>query len=200
MRKIAICLGTLLAASCSYYVPVNDVTLAAGQSTTIIVETHHYFAGTWIVSPAPPLISSDPSIVTVVQSPNSTSVTLQALQTGTAYLSPIDANYHIVTVHVFAYACAPVSVRPVVTNVPAVVGVPVELKVVTEGIQPIGTSWYEDTPTGWSFVPSPYSNSHVFTPKTSGTFRFEVVYRDRCAEASAIITVVASTRVRAVRH
>lgn len=198
MRNIAICLAMLLAASCSYYVPVNDVTLGAGQSTTIIVETHHYFAGTWIVSPAPPLVSSDSSIVAVVQSPNSTSVTIQALQTGTAYLSSAETNAKLVTVHVFA--CAPVNVRPVAANVAAVVGVPVELKVVTEGIQPIGTSWYEDTPTGWSFVPPPYSNSHVFTPKMSGTFRFEAVYSDRCGEASAVLTVVASTRVHAVRH
>ncbi len=132
------------------------------------------------------------------QAVNSTNVTLQAFLPGTAYISVLGQSKPLITVHVFA--CTPVSVRPAAANVDARVGVPIELKVFPEGDQPVVTSWYEETTRGWADVPLGSGDSYQFTPRASGTYRFQARYQDRCGDADTIITVDASTRGHAARH
>ena len=102
------------------------------------------------------------------------------------------------TVHIAA--CEPVSVRPEVTQVQALVGSPVQLRVITDGPYPIDTTWFEERGGNWLPIPFATGNVYPFTTKVSGTFRFLIRYADRCDNVNTIITVVASTRVRASRH
>jgi hypothetical protein len=181
------------------FAPVNEVTMGSGQSTTVVVETIHYFITTPEEFPPPPLISSNPAVFTLMQSPDSTNVILQAHRAGTAYLTPADRP-DIVLVTVQVFECAPVSIQPLATDMAALVGAPVLLQVVTAGIEPLGTDWYQETVSGWSPSALGHGPYFGFTPHVSGTFRFQAHYRDLCGDASTIITVVASTRTHAVRR
>jgi hypothetical protein len=178
--------------------PQSDITLGAGRSTTIVVASQQGSGLGLKSSPPPPLVSSDPSIVMVSQSSNSTNVTLQAFLSGTAYISVSGQTKPLITVHVFD--CVPVGVEPIAATVGATVGTPVELQVITEGAEPILTSWYEEAGQGWLDAPLGSGNSYQFTPRVSGTYRFQARYQDRCGDADTIITVEASSRGRAARH
>ena len=193
-------LATLLIASCGIVPSVTEVTMLAGETTTITITELRWFSGSMIPIGGVSVVSTDPGILRIEQDPSlsSASVTLHALQPGTAYIQATNLSQRLVTVHIAA--CEPVSVRPQVTQVQALVGSPVQLRVITDGPYPIDIIWYEERRGSWSQIPFATGNVYPFTPKTSGTFRFEAVYSDRCGEASAIITVVASTRVHAVRH
>jgi hypothetical protein len=127
-------------------------------------------------------------------------VTLQAHQPGEAEIWSPSATYPLVKVHVLA--CVPVAVRPLTgTEIGTKVGSTVHLQVKTEGILDLGTSWFEENGGGWSIIPFATNvKSYDFTPRASGTYRFQVNYRDRCGSASAMFTVVASTRIHAVRN
>jgi hypothetical protein len=202
MRRWLLLLGVLLIESCTFppvvRTPQSDITLGAGRSTTVVVASDGYSYGMHYSLPPPLLVSSDPSIVTVTQNGKTTNVTLQAFLPGTAYISVSGQTTPLITVHVFA--CTPVSLRPAAANVGARVGVPVVLTVFPEGEQAVMTSWYEEGPRGWADVSLGSGNSYQFTPRGSGTYRFQARYEDRCGDADTIITVDASTRGRAARH
>src|SRR5258708_36317006 len=179
---------------------VTEVTMLAGETTTITIKELRWLSGSMIPFGGVSVVSTDPGILRIEQDPSlsSASVTLHALQPGTAYIQVTNLSQRLVTVHIAA--CEPVSVRPQVTQVQALVGSPVQLRVITDGPYPIDIIWYEERRGSWSQIPFATGNVYPFTPKTSGTFRFEAVYSDRCGEASAIITALAATRRPAGGH
>lgn len=193
-------LAALLLASCTHYVPsVTEVTMLAGETTTITITQYHYDPSFGSSTSGVHVESSDPSILLVEQDPrlSSPNVTLHALQPGTAYVLLPDAS-KIVTVHIGR--CAPVGILPRVAIVQTLVGSPVELRIITVGSYPNATTWYEDVGGSWLQIPFATDNVYGFTPRVSGTFHFQARYSDRCGEVSTVITVVASTRGRAVRR
>jgi hypothetical protein len=195
--RIIGCLAALFALSCTYVASDTNVTMGTGQTTTVIVEAHHYFSGTWPVVPTPPLASSDPSVVVVRQSPGSSSITLQALSAGYASVRTADGLF---TLPVTVFQCTPVTIRPLNADVAAIVGSPVVLSVIPGGDHPLATDWYQDSPGGWYYLQPTDGNFLRFTPHESGTLHFQARYTDRCGDASTSFTVVASTRAHAVRR
>lgn len=196
-KRAALLLALLLVAACSIYVSSNDITMVPGETTTVTIEEHRYFSGTFINYGPPSIItSSNPSVAAVTRG---TPVVIQALQPGEAEILTPNATYPLVKVHVLA--CIPIAIRPLTApEVVTKVGTPVHLQVKTEGLLDLGTTWFEEKAGGWSMIPfSSNSKSYDFTPKASGTYRFRVSYHDRCGGADAIFTVIASTRVHAVR-
>ena len=190
-------LAVLLTAACATYEPsVRQVTMLAGDTTTMTVTEYHNDPefGNWVTGTT--VISSDPSILQVVQELPSTTVTLIALGPGEAFLM-VNGGQVLVTVDIGA--CNPVSLRVQVTPVEAQVGYPVELRVITNDPQVV-PAWYEERNGAWSPYPTATGDVYVFNPKASGTFRFLVAYGDTCNDVSTTITVIASTRARAVRH
>lgn len=195
-KRAALVLTLLLLAACSIYVSSPDITMVPGETTTVTIEEHRYFSGTVTNLGTPLVSSSNPAVVAVTQG---TPVVLQALQPGEAQVvSPI-ANYGLVKVHVLA--CLPVAIHPLTAStIGTKVGSSVHLQVQTEGTLDLGTNWLEEKNGGWSLIPfASNSKSYDFTPRTSGTYRFEVNYHDRCGSATTVFTVVASTRTHAVR-
>jgi hypothetical protein len=183
--------AALLLASCSYSPSVTEVTLPVGSSTTITITEYHWFSGSLIAVGGVSVFSSAASIFTLDQDPTlrSTSVTIHGLRPGTGSIKATSSGASLVTVNV-TDACTPVSVEAAIPQVQALLGIPVALEVIPHGFHPIGTTWYQETGSGWSAIPSATGNIYGFLPQASGTFRFMARYSDTCGEASAIITVV----------
>src|SRR5258708_15849412 len=179
---------------------VTEVTMLAGETTTITIKELRWLSGSMIPFGGVSVVWTDRGILRIEQDPSlsSASVTLHALQPGTAYIQATTLSQRLVTVHIAA--CEPVSVRPQVTQAQALVGSTVQLRVITDGPYPIDTIWCEERRGSWSQIPFAAGNVYPFAPNVSGTFRFLVRYSDRCGDASTIIIVVASTRVHSVRH
>ena len=189
-------LAVILAASCTIEPSVNQVTMATGGTATITITQLRWFSGSFVPTGGVSVYSSDPRILILEQDPTlvSTSVFLRALRPGTAYIRTASTSQTLVTVQVND-VCTPVSVQAETSQIPALIGSLVELRVIPNGPYPIKTTWYEEKASGWSEIPSATGNLYDFVPQTSGTFRFMARYSDRCGEASTIITVVvASTR------
>lgn len=177
--------------------------MQAGETTTITITNFEYSYGQLLPMGGVSVVSTDPSVLQIEQDPTLESpvVTLHALKSGTAYVQPIDSSIaaplRLVTVRIGS--CLPVSARPQVTQVEALAGSPVDLRVFMDDPSTVAT-WYEEKFGGWSPIPFATGDVYVFQPKTSGTYRFLVRYADHCDNVSTLITVVASTRIRAVRR
>src|SRR5258707_8809288 len=187
--KYALLLPTiLLLASCGYVVPsVKDVTIQAGQSTTITITEYQWLGGGFAPFGGGSVSSSDPNVLQLDQSPDlaDTRVTLHALQPGTAYIQSTSFPQPFVTVHV--EPCVPVSTRPQITEAQALVGPAIELRVFTDSpsIVPI---WSEDRGGNWVPIPFATGNVYIFSPRASGTYRFLVRYAGDCGGETTLIT------------
>ena len=191
-------LAVLLTAACTRYEPsIRQVTMLAGETTTISVTAYHYDPGIGSSATGTRVVSSDPSLLQVEQALPSTSVTLVALQPGEVHLEVADTGEYLTTVEIGS--CVPVSLRPQMTQVEARVGYPVELRVLTDDPLVVA-SWYEERNGAWSLIPFGTGNAYVFRPQVSGTFRFLARYSNHCDDVSTTVTVVVSTRARAARH
>jgi hypothetical protein len=189
----------LLLAACSYVPSTTSVTMQAGQSTTITITNFEYYFGQVVPRGGVTVASSDPTIFTVEQDPTlqSADVTIHALRPGLAYIQVPDLSLRLVTVEISS--CLPVSTKPQITEVQALVGVPIALQVFTDSPYTIPT-WSQEVNGGWQTIPFASGNLYAFTPPRSGTYRFLVRYQGYCDDADTLITVVASTRMRASRH
>lgn len=178
---------------------VTSVSMVSGQSMDITITRFAYAGSQIIATGGVPVVSSDPHVLQVEQDPSlqSPTVTLHAVGAGNATVETANSSQPLVAVNVVS--CTPVSARPQITQVQALVGSPVELRVFTDAPAIVAT-WYEEKGGVWSPIPFGTGNVYVFRPETSGTYRFLVRYSDHCDGVSTPITVVASTRGRAVRR
>src|SRR5258708_33083462 len=119
---------------------VTEVTMLAGETTTITITELRWFSGSMIPIGGVSVVSTDPGILRIAQDPSlsSASVTLHALQPGTAYIQATNLSQRLGTVHIAA--SEPVSVRPQVTQAQALVGSPGQLSVTPTGPYPISIS------------------------------------------------------------
>jgi hypothetical protein len=188
----------LLMAACTYVVPSTRlVTLQAGESETITIMVVTEIGGQVSPGNSVDVVSSDPTIFTVEQDPD-THVTIHALRPGSAYiLLAKNLSERLVTVQISS--CSPVSTKPQITEVQALVGIPIGLHVLTDNPN-TAAIWNQEVNGGWQVIPFASGNLYAFTPPRSGTFRFLVRYPGYCDDDDTLITVIASTRGRATRH
>ena len=196
MRRLLLLLPLfVLAASCGYQATPSEITVASGETATAHIVSYDYYTGERPV----PCASSDPSVMTVSQLGNEGNVAIHALHPGVATIQPL-ANPAMNLVTVTVFECPRPVIQPGASLVESRVGQPILLSVTTSGTQEINTAWYlQGTAGSWTPV-NPDGKSYTFTPATSGTYHFRIDYTDRCGLASTDITVIASTRTRAVRH
>lgn len=178
----------------------NSLTVAAGQMATVSLA----YVESSVYKPAS-YESSDEGVMSLdqVRQPNGTTLaTVHGLHAGTATIrpapgSPSGAPIDLVQVTVFECP-PPVIIRPVQDVVEAHPGQPVLLGVVTAPPSSSELTWMDEA-TGVTVQQGP-ARTFSFTPRTSGTYHIRVEYTDVCGTVSTRITVIASTRPRAVRH
>ncbi len=192
-RVVLSLVALLLLASCVYSAFPKQITLASGETGTATLMVAEFDGQ----KPARGFLS-DPSIMTLSQAPNDPTITIHALHPGVAYIQPVDSTLALVTVTVFE--CPTITIQPSASFVETRVGQPVSLSVTTAGLQEIKTVWLLENPPGSWMTVNADGKSFRFTPAASGTYHFRVEYNDHCGIVSTNITVVASTRTRAVRH
>jgi hypothetical protein len=194
-RPLSLLPLVLLTVSCGYHATPNQITVATGEIATVQILSYDYYSGERPV----PCVSSDPSVMTVSQSGNEGNVVIHALHPGVAMIQPV-ANPAVNLVTVTVFECPRPLIQPSASFVESRVGQPLLLSVTTSGTQDVNTAWYLENAAG-SWIPvNPDGKSYMFTPTMSGTYHFRIEYTDRCGLASTDITVVVSTRTRAVRH
>jgi hypothetical protein len=187
----------LLLAACGYDVPRKEVTLGVGQTETVRIQALHWFSGS-MVPVEGSYASSDPTVFALHQAGTGPSMVIQGLRPGVGHIEPVGTTIPLVGVTVLP--CLPVTIQPAMAQVLATVGQRVDLRVTTGGAQSAGTVWYEAVGNEWRRIPFALGNTYSFTAARSGAYRFRAEYDDLCGVAMTDITVIVSTRPRAVRH